>query len=522
MGRKIPDPIRRKVLIAWLEGVPRQQIARDNQIGTGTVSEIIKAIKEKESDARIDVLRLTALILRREGSNTDTLLESIRLKNFLDEIGLKGEKLEDFARHLDIHCFKRDLTPDTFMNLVANISFLSDSLRVPVEELPQSINSSKELLDDFNLAIEDRVLMLKRVNENYNVKITDLEEYRRNRPLIETLNANNLELEKAKKRIFDLEAELFKRQQEWSASNSEFELVNTELKPPIESAELYNLAKDLYLHPSKHADVIRTMRQRSELQSTPTNRADLTGADLTDVIRTMRQRSGPQHALVDTSKVNIFNPPPPPASLPSGTPIYRTGTATQNPTQPSQSELPNSLPGLLKGVNPVTPVNLTEDNPSPAEPTNNTIPTPTQTNKTLPNPSTSTTTTTQPTNTLPFNNSNPNPPATKQNTTTAIIPHPPSASPNSITSSVSGTSENNTTPTPNTPSNQKIITEGCSQGSNPPPTQQNTTVDCNANPNDRSCLQQNINNKPSPDNGKENHNNGGSDSAAVHETCTEK
>ncbi|MGC1927396.1 MAG: hypothetical protein WA667_00350 [Candidatus Nitrosopolaris sp.] len=500
MGRKIPDPIRRNVLIEWLEGVPRQQIARDNQIGTGTVSEIIQAIKEKESDARIDVLRLTALILRREGSNTDTLLESIRLKNFLDEIGLKGEKLEDFARHLDIHCFKRGLTPDAFMNLVANISSLSDSLGVPVEELPRSINSSKELLDDFNLAIKDRVLMLKRVNENYNVKITDLEEYRRNRPLIETLEANNLELEKAKKRIFDLEAELFKRQQEWSASNSEFELVNTELKPPIESAELYNLAKDLYLHPSKHADVIRNMRQRS----------------------------GPQGALVDTSKVNIFDPPPPPASLPSGTPIYRTGTA-QNPTQPTQSELPTSLPGLLKGVNPVTPVNLTGDNPSPAGPTNKTIPTPTQTNKTLPNPSTSTTTMTQPTNTLPFNNSNPNPPPTQQNTTTAITPPPPSASnpsPNSITSSVPGTSENNTTPTPNTPSNQKIITQGCSQGSNPPPTQQNTTtnlaVDCNANPNDRSCLQQNINNKPSPDNGKENHNNGGSDSVAVHETCTEK
>ena len=80
MGRKIPDLIRRKVLIGWLEGLPRQQNARDNQIGTGTVSEIIKAIKEEDSEARIDVLRLTALILRREGSNTDTLLESIRLK----------------------------------------------------------------------------------------------------------------------------------------------------------------------------------------------------------------------------------------------------------------------------------------------------------------------------------------------------------------------------------------------------------------------------------------------------------
>jgi len=75
--------------------------------------------------------------------------------------------------------------------------------------------------------------VLKRVNENYNVTITDLEEYTRNRPMIQTLQAKNLELEKAKKRILDLQAELLKRQYEWTASNSEFELVSTELKPPI-------------------------------------------------------------------------------------------------------------------------------------------------------------------------------------------------------------------------------------------------------------------------------------------------
>ena len=387
MGGKIPEPIRRKVLRQWLEGTPRRQIAIDNQIGTGTVSEIIKAIKEKDSEDRIDALRETAVILRRESLSTDTLLESIRLKHFLDEIGLKGEKLEDFARDLEIHCFRQGLTLDTFMNLVANISSLSDSHGIPVEELPESIKSSKELLDDTNLLIKTRSSMLKRVNESYNVTITELEEYRRNRPLIETLKAKNLELEKARKQIFDLKAELFKRQYEWSASSYEHDVVNIELKPPIESAELYNLAKELYLHPSKHVDVIRAMRQRS----------------------------GPKAAVVDTNKVNISNPPLPTTHttttllfLPSGTPICRDGTGTPNPTQTTQSE----LQGLLKGVNPVRPVNLTRANPA-----------------------TSTTTTT------PFTNSNPNPPPTLQNTTTAITlaPPPPSASnltPNNITSSV--------------------------------------------------------------------------------------
>jgi hypothetical protein len=101
-------------------------------------------------------------------------------------------------------------------------------------------------------------------------------------------------------------------------------------------------------------------------------------------------------ALVNTNKVNVFNPPPPPAyspatlfSLPPGTPICRTGTANQNPTQPRKSELPASLPVLLKGVNQSEPVNLTGANPgvapnitgpSPVGPTNKTISTPTQRN----------------------------------------------------------------------------------------------------------------------------------------------
>jgi hypothetical protein len=92
--------------------------------------------------------------------------------------------------------------------------------------------------------------MLKRVNENYNVTMTDVEEYRRNKPLIEILKAKKLELEKAKKRIFDLEGELYKMQCEWSASNYELDLVNIELKPHVESEELYNL------HPSKYADAV--------------------------------------------------------------------------------------------------------------------------------------------------------------------------------------------------------------------------------------------------------------------------
>jgi len=92
MGRKIPELIRRDVISQWLEGVPREQIAGENQIGTGTVSEIIKTIKEKDTETKIDVLREIAVMLRRKGLSIDDFADSIRLKQYLNQIALNDEK----------------------------------------------------------------------------------------------------------------------------------------------------------------------------------------------------------------------------------------------------------------------------------------------------------------------------------------------------------------------------------------------------------------------------------------------
>jgi hypothetical protein len=51
---------------------------------------------------------------------------------------------------------------------------------------------------------------------------------------------------------------------------------------PASFAELYNLAKELFHHPSKYADTIKNMRGRSELQCIPTNSAYLSGANPTN------------------------------------------------------------------------------------------------------------------------------------------------------------------------------------------------------------------------------------------------
>ena len=51
MGPRIPDPKRKRALAQqWVEGVSRHIIAKENQIGTGTVSRIIRGFKEDGFD----------------------------------------------------------------------------------------------------------------------------------------------------------------------------------------------------------------------------------------------------------------------------------------------------------------------------------------------------------------------------------------------------------------------------------------------------------------------------------------
>jgi DNA-binding CsgD family transcriptional regulator len=56
MEAKIPKSIREQVIKQWLQGTSRDQIAKDNDIGAGTVSSIIKNIKQKDNPD-IDLLR---------------------------------------------------------------------------------------------------------------------------------------------------------------------------------------------------------------------------------------------------------------------------------------------------------------------------------------------------------------------------------------------------------------------------------------------------------------------------------
>ena len=50
MRPKIPEPIRSNVIGQWLHGISRDEIAKNNDIGTGTVSAIIKEVMQEDPE----------------------------------------------------------------------------------------------------------------------------------------------------------------------------------------------------------------------------------------------------------------------------------------------------------------------------------------------------------------------------------------------------------------------------------------------------------------------------------------
>jgi hypothetical protein len=182
MGGNIPRPIKIEVIKKWLQGKSRDQIAKEEGIGSGTVSNIIN--ERRHSDTEFDLMRQVALKLKLQGDSIESFAPLVRLREILrgllqdtdasttrtiviggggggeeqkeiKEQGEEGsnrqepqqdkeaakveEKIESLIVALQVLCFKQNRSISEFVNLVYNLSSTADKLGVPLENLPSYI-----------------------------------------------------------------------------------------------------------------------------------------------------------------------------------------------------------------------------------------------------------------------------------------------------------------------------------------------------------------------------------------------
>ena len=113
MSNPIPRQIKVQVLYQWIQGIPRDKIADNNDIGRGTVTNIIEQFKTTVPD--IDLMRETSLQIKKEGVAIFLVAASLRLRNLLEDLKITEDQIESLLEEINIHCFKQQITPKDFV-----------------------------------------------------------------------------------------------------------------------------------------------------------------------------------------------------------------------------------------------------------------------------------------------------------------------------------------------------------------------------------------------------------------------
>jgi chromosome segregation ATPase len=144
MTSQVPPEVREQVLTLWLQAYSRDEIARIIGIGAGTVSEIVKSYNR--ANPEFVLLREFVIAVKKEVVDIRQLASSIRLRLQLESHNLGEEQIESFLKKASIHCFKKEVGVERFIESVDKTCYLADTTEVAIEKLPDHIQEIKREL----------------------------------------------------------------------------------------------------------------------------------------------------------------------------------------------------------------------------------------------------------------------------------------------------------------------------------------------------------------------------------------
>jgi chromosome segregation ATPase len=225
MKPKVPKSIKQRVIKQWLQGTSRDQIAKDNDVGAGTVSAIIKDAKQEIPD--IDLLRQVALVIKKNDSDLSVFASSIRIKNKLDGMSISEDQIDSLIDNANTHCFKRGLTGEEYFNNVDKVCALSDNLEMSLDEMPSYIVQQELELEQVEREIEDVKLKKHQVLQHHDVTIDELQEFIRDKPLIDHTKKLEKKVEEEVEEKNYLAEELVSKESEIEILESEIEILRS-------------------------------------------------------------------------------------------------------------------------------------------------------------------------------------------------------------------------------------------------------------------------------------------------------
>ena len=138
MPAAIPEMIKSRVTIQWLQGLSRDAIAHDNNISAGAVSNIINEWTNALGKYETDALRELAKSLKIAELSPAQCAIGFRTMKILNEYGIDGETAEHFISDTYKKCKDAGVTPSKIVTYIEDLVKFSD--KVPLSEIEDYIN----------------------------------------------------------------------------------------------------------------------------------------------------------------------------------------------------------------------------------------------------------------------------------------------------------------------------------------------------------------------------------------------
>ena len=188
MPTKLPDAIKPIVIKEWLEGKPRDEIAHNNGLSGGTITNIINEWRQGLGLAASDELREFAITLRKVGISPAQCALGFRVAINMINLGVKEENFESFIRDIYNRC--KDL-PLSTNDIVSHLKDLFEFSRtVPLTQIPEYINQKNEE----KKALEEEIKKLKEHVESLKIQSSNIEALRNEEIKSYKLTAEKLKL----------------------------------------------------------------------------------------------------------------------------------------------------------------------------------------------------------------------------------------------------------------------------------------------------------------------------------------
>ena len=165
MPARLPDSIKSLVIQQWLEGKPRNDIAAENGLSDGAVTNIVNEWKHNLGFSLADDLRELAVTMKRVGVTASQCALGFRVAMIMLNMGVKEDDFESYILDIYNHCKNIGLSPENIASHLKDLVELSTT-NMPFSQIP---NYVKQKADEKEI-LEKEIKKLKAQKEILNLQ----------------------------------------------------------------------------------------------------------------------------------------------------------------------------------------------------------------------------------------------------------------------------------------------------------------------------------------------------------------